>query len=76
MRRYHHRPACLGSSTFQMVFIASLSWTTTGTKFAASTAEPRPQYHSPIAMMVMVVAVVVVTMPMVGAREEMPPAPI
>ena len=45
-----------------------------GTSIEAPLARVQPD--SPMAMMVMVVAVMVVTMPMVGAWEEMPRAPI
>ena len=40
MRRYHQRPASLGSSTFHMVFMASLSWTTTPRAATSSNTTP------------------------------------
>jgi hypothetical protein len=40
VRRYHQTPVSLGSSTFQMVFMASLSWTTTPRAATSSSATP------------------------------------
>ena len=47
MRKYHPRFASFGSSTFQIVFMASLSWTTTPRAATSSRLKPTMPACSP-----------------------------